>query len=264
MDINLYPDDVVVHKTREHTVGVVERTHYDLDSHTPHPGREETEKIDHDRQISGTAFKKFLKDGAPPKGTVLVRWQNNNQLALMPVSKLKLIDRSLLVGDCVKPTVKSALSGVVLNTFTTCSLQPMCDIEYQHSKTLKGLLSHDDFECPSNNSPFCIPPDVKPALIHDVPASELNITEALEPDDLVIYKDWLGRVDVLNIRIQIRLLDNCVVEISDEDAENPRDANAGQFYIGDIAKTKKGFVRTGKWYAVPSLHPVFFPDANST
>ncbi|KAF2207278.1 hypothetical protein CERZMDRAFT_13977, partial [Cercospora zeae-maydis SCOH1-5] len=237
-------DDIVASKADEKSLAVVERTHSDIETHTPFPGKDEDEPINRDNDISQSTFRRFMNVGAPPKDTVLVRWQNRPNLELLPVTKLKLIDRSLLIGDIVKRSVQDAQSGVVLGTFTKCTLQPICDVTYQSSKQLKGLLPHENFD--PTFAQFCVYPNGRPDLITDVPASELLEAEAVTEDCLVIYKDWIGKVVGITNNIHLRLLDNCVVEVGDEAGEHP-DGHYGSFCVGDIAKTKKGQLRNGKW-----------------
>ena len=240
----LHPDDIVASKADEKSLAVVERTHGDIDTHTPYPGKDEDEPIHRDKDISQATFKRFMSIGAPPKDTVLVRWQNEPSLELLPVSKVKLVDRSLLIGDIVKRNVQDAQSGVILNTFTKCTLQPMCDVTYQNSKTLKGILPQGNYD--PSSSQFCVYPSGKPQPIYDVPASELIEAETISEESLVIYKDWVGKVEAITNNIRVRLSDNCVVEIGDEAGEHP-DGAIGSFCVGDIAKTKKGQLRTGTW-----------------
>ncbi|KAM3425732.1 hypothetical protein BST61_g7665 [Cercospora zeina] len=244
MTLILHPDDIVASKADEKSLAVVERTHSDIETHTPFPSRYEDEDIVRDNDISQSTFRRFMSVGAPPKDTVLVRWQNRPSLELLPVTKLKLIDRSLLIGDIVKRSVQDAQSGVVLGTFTKCTLQPICDVTYQNSKQLKGLLPHENFE--PSTSQFCVYPNGRPSPITDVPASELVEAEAVTEDCLVIYKDWIGKVVAITNNIHLRLIDNCVVEVGDEAGEHP-DGHYGSFCVGDIAKTKKGQLRGGNW-----------------
>lgn len=245
MNHPLHCDDVVVRKAEHTQQGVVDRTHGDIDSHQPYPGRTESDVLDHDRSISRADFQQFMKDGAPPKDTVLVRWQSHATLELMPISKLKLIDRSLLIGDIVKRNVSDAMSGVVLNTFTKCTLQPMCDVTFQNRWTIKGLLPPGEWE-PGHDSQFCVMPEGRPPSLENVPARELTYAESPSEDDLVIYQDWVGRVEATTSLIRLQLADKCVVEVSEEVGES-LDGSAGKFSIGDIMKTKKPSLRLGSW-----------------
>lgn len=244
MEQLLHQDDIVAKKSDEKALAVVERTHYDIDTHMPLPRRTEEEPIKCGSGVSQSAFRRFLVDGVPPKDTVLIRYQDVPELELLPVSKVKLVDRSLMIGDIVKRSVQDSQSGVVLNTSTTCTLQPMCDITYQNSRTLKGLLERSSGD--PTTSQFFIYPTGRPEPLVDIPASELQYAEVLTEDDLVIYKDWIGRVEAITNNIQVKLMDNCVVEINDELGEHT-DGMAGSFCMGDVVKTKKGILRTGKW-----------------
>lgn len=239
----LHPDDIVASKADAKCLAVVERTHGDVDSHTPYPAKDEDELIRRDKDISLASFRRFMKNGVPPPGTILVRWQSDPALELLCASKVQLVDRSLLIGDIVKRNVQDSQSGVVLNTFTKCTLQPMCDVTYLNSKILKGILPPGKYD-PSTQ--FCVYPNGQTQPIYDVPASELIEAEAITEESLVVYKDWIGRVEALTNNIRVRLWDNCVVEISDDAGEHP-DGTIGSFCVGDIAKTKKGHLRTGTW-----------------
>ena len=240
----LQTDDVVALATDDSMLGVVERTHGDVDSHEPYPGRDEPDKIRHDRSISKTLFIQFMRDGVPPKDTVFVRWEHTTHPSLIPTSKLVLLDRSLVMGDVVKKRPQDAMSGIVLNTFTKCTLQPVSDLSLiQNSRSvlsLKGILP------PSDNLDHNIQQSKSPPLV-DVPASELRYAEPITEDELVIYKEWIGRVDSTTSALTLKLSDNCVVEIRDDQAEHVDGAFDEAFCVGDIASTKKGVLRNGKW-----------------
>ncbi|KAK5130093.1 hypothetical protein LTR08_002481 [Meristemomyces frigidus] len=237
----LHPDDVVLKRANEAQIGIIERTHADVSTHDPNPESLEAEPIKHDRSIAQPLFRKFKRDGVPPKGTVLVRWQGQEAAHLVEESKLKLLDRSLLIGDVVKRKASDAESGVVVNTLTKCTLQPMCDIKYRDNHILKGLLP------PAPPSPGIRKTATgTPAVIPDVPASELVCIETPTEEDLLIYKDWIGRVEGVTSKIALLLTDGCVAEINDELAEHA-DGGADAFVLGDIAMTKKGHLRTGRW-----------------
>ncbi|KAF2169305.1 hypothetical protein M409DRAFT_52563 [Zasmidium cellare ATCC 36951] len=239
----LYPDDIVARKSDLMQLAVVERTVEDIDSHTPYPGQGQ-EPIIRDRSISQSAFGRFLRDGIPPKDTVLIRLRDDTSMELLPTSKVKLIDRSLLIGDIVKRSSSDAVSGVILQTSTKCSLQPMCDVTFQGTQTFKGILPPGKYN--PTTSQFCVYPNGKPDIVTEIPSSELRVTDSPTEEDLVVYKDWIGRVEAITNNIQIRLSDNCVVEIPDESGEHV-DGALGTFAIGDIAKTKKGNLRRGHW-----------------
>jgi len=241
MDRPLHPDDIVAKGSNESQLGVVERTHGDVDTHDPYPERNEVDPIKHDREINQTTFRKFKRDGVPPKGTVLVRWEDQQNAQLIPESKLKLLDRSLLIGDVVKKNVQDAMSGVIVNTMTSCTLQPMGDIKYKDNYVLKGLLPPTPPEPGIRQTATGRPPPIV-----DVPASELTHASKPSAEELVLYKDWIGRVLAVTESITLMLADGYVVEIADELATHA-DGAVDTFATGDIAMTKKGHLRTGKW-----------------
>ena len=67
MDKPLYPDDIVSRNGKDDQLGVVERTHADVDTHEPSPQRVEEDRIKSSPGILKAAFRRFLKDGIPPK-----------------------------------------------------------------------------------------------------------------------------------------------------------------------------------------------------
>lgn len=240
MDRSLHTDDVVAKKGNENQLGIIERTHADVDTHEPFPEREEGERIKHDRDISQAAYRKFSKDGVPPKGTVLVRWEHDSAAQLTPEAKLQIVDRELLIGDVVRKDVRDAMSGVVINTSTRCTLQPICDVKYTDNHVIKGLLG------PYPDTGIRYTATGRPPLIVDVPASELMYAETPDDQSLVIYKDWLGAVKGVMSNIALLLADGCVVEINDDLAQHA-DGEVDAYVVGDIALTKKGHLRTGRW-----------------
>ncbi|TKA34298.1 hypothetical protein B0A50_00278 [Salinomyces thailandicus] len=241
MDHTLHVDDIVS-RTSNKTVslGVVERTHGDVDTHEPRPNRIEPEPIKHDSQISQAAFRQFKRDGIPPKGTVLVRWEAMQNASLILESTVELLDRSLLIGDVVKRNVRDAMSGVIINTLTKCALQPVYDVRYKENHVIKGLLPP-----PPTEGGFQ-PPANLPAPVLDVPSTELTFSSTISEEDLVIYKDWIGRVLTVTERIALLLADGCVVEI-DGDLAQQADGAVDAYEIADVVMTKKGHLRTGKW-----------------
>lgn len=212
-----------------------------MDTHEPHPQRQEPDPITKDKDVSQAAFKKFLKDGVPPKGTVMVRWSHTTSAQLIQISKLTLLDRSLLIGDVVKRNPNDAMSGVVINTFTKCTLQPMCDLALTNHRELKGLLPPGRADVDIREKR-----DGRPTQLKDIPACELKYVEAPSEEDLVIFGDWIGRVVAVRTALTLKLTDGCVVEIPDEQAEHV-DGTLDAFYVGDVAQTKKGRLRTGRW-----------------
>ena len=237
MDPSLYVDDVVARKSDEFILGVVERTHEDVDSHDLYPGS--YERVKRDKDTLKSLFKTFMKDGVPPKRTVLVRWQHSQKAELVLASKLNALDRSLLIGDVVRKNFQNAMTGIVINTFTKCTIRPIQDVSVEHggeTVKFKGLLLSD-------------PPDTEnqATWIHEVPASELKYGESPSEGEVVTYGDWIGQVERVNGYMSLRLSDNSVVEVKDFLPEH-LDESAENFCVGDIVITKKPTLRTqGRW-----------------
>jgi ubiquitin-conjugating enzyme E2 O len=238
----LCTEDLVYRKGGSpHSVGNIERTHTDVDTHSPRPWQHEAEPILENDSVSPAALRKFKSDGVPPKGTVYVRWVFVERTELIAESQLELLHRSLFIGDIVNRRAEDSLSGVVLNVHTKCSLQPMGKAVVNSNNG--SLLSLLPFE---HTGDALVRVEDRPPPLEDIPVSELMYEEAFSEDDLVTYKGWLGRVMTMTTALTVRLTDNCVVEVSDEVCEllsdHPDVARAG-----DIVKTTKGKLRTGVW-----------------
>lgn len=242
-------EDLVAMKSDPAILGTVERTHADVDTHEPYPGRIESKlgaAIICDKDISKATFKRFKKDGIPPPNTVFVQWPDRFGRTLVLESKLDIVDRSLMIGDVVKRNAQDAMSGIVVNTLTKCTLQPISDVELIQDGgaivPLKGLPSSGKVDERHGVAVL-----KKAQLIHDVPASE--ITSATSPDegDIVVYKDWLGEVGEVDTTLTIRFSDNSVVEIKDNLADHISPSDDPR-HVGDIVHTKKSVLRTlGRW-----------------
>ncbi|KAI6909931.1 hypothetical protein KC334_g3736 [Hortaea werneckii] len=241
-----YTDDIVAKINNGNQLGVVERTYNDITTHESHPERTQPAPIKRDPDIPFEQWNQFRKDGIPPRGTVFVRWETVQNTSLIRESKLQLLDRSLLIGDIVRRSEQDAASGIIINTFTKCRLQGVHDVRYRDHHVIKALVP------PGNLEPgFEVPPALKPPVLLDIPAEELMAASrtadgASAEEDLVIYKDWIGRVLAVTEKIALLLPDGCVVEIDDERASQA-DGQLDVFEVGDVAMTKKGNLRTGKW-----------------
>ena len=236
----LVSGDVVALLISLQELGVVQRTHEEVHTHTPWPSDFDIRLLTPHPTIDRNAFQSFTITGVPPKGFVLVEWMHTKRPDLIPQPILKHFDRTLLIGDIVKRKAQDAMSGVVVNTFITCTLQPMGDIVYRqiYDKPLKGLMS-------MLRSIEDLRPANLPGLLV-VPGTELQNVEYPMEEDIVVYKDHVGQVSEMKFVLTIKLNDNCVVEI-DDDFANHVDGTADVFYVGDIASTKKGHLRTGRW-----------------
>ncbi|KAF2846196.1 hypothetical protein T440DRAFT_458828 [Plenodomus tracheiphilus IPT5] len=219
-------EDTVGLKSDTSTVGVIDRCFGDVDTHQPRPQRDYGEDIQRDPDISADAFADFMKTGIPPRGTVLVAWQTELKTELITEAKLQLLDRALYVGDVVKRNAEDHMSGTVIGTSAVCTLFPA-------SKFNGAEISQ------AAATELCI---------GQVPVEELiNVHEFVE-GALVVYGDWVGRVENVYDEMAVKLPNNSVVVVEDPaELEREDDAAADRISVGDRVKTKKGNLRRGIW-----------------
>ncbi|KAF2249809.1 hypothetical protein BU26DRAFT_518343 [Trematosphaeria pertusa] len=224
-DVVFCVEDTVGLKDDRFSVGVVDRSFGDVDSHAPRPQRDYGEDIEKHHDIALGDFEKFMRTGIPPRGAVLVSWQTQLKTELIPESKLELLDRALYVGDVVKRNAKDPMSGTVIGTKAVCTLFPATMFNGGH-------LTHamtDDLS------------------IRGVPADELiNVHEYVE-GALVVYEDWIGRIEEVYEEVAIKLSNNSVVVVENPDDLEHDDAMTDRLSVGDTVKTKKGNLRRGRW-----------------
>jgi ubiquitin-conjugating enzyme E2 O len=236
-DVVFCVEDTVGLKDDKYSVGIIERSFGDVDSHEPRPQRDYPDDIERHADIPHEDFWKFMKDGIPPRGTVLVSWQTQYKTELIPEAKLQLLDRALYVGDVVKRKADDHISGTVIGTEAVCTLFPATLFNGGH-----------------------ITQETTDALsIRAVPADELiNVHEYVE-GALVVYGDWVGRVENVYDEVAIRLANNSVVVVEDPSELEQDDTTLERLSVGDTVKTKKGNLRRGRWRFGaydPSVAPV--------
>ncbi|CBY01404.1 hypothetical protein IAQ61_003229 [Plenodomus lingam] len=219
-------EDTVGLKSDTSVVGVIDRCFGDVDTHLPRPQHEYHEEIQRDPDISAGAFAEFLNTGIPPRGTVLVAWQTELKTELIIETKLELLDRALYVGDVVKRNVKDHMSGTVIGTTAVCTLFPA-------TRFTGGEITQ------AAATELCI---------GQVPVEELlNVHEFVE-GTLVVYNDWVGRVENVYDEMAVKLSNNSVVVVEDPtELEREGQASADRISVGDKVKTKKGNLRRGNW-----------------
>lgn len=211
----------------KHSIGVVDRSFTDVDTHEPRPQRDYGEDIERHPDIALPDFHNFMRTGIPPRGSVLVSWQTQLKTELIPEARLQLLDRALYVGDVVKRSADDHMSGTVVGTRAVCTLFPATMFQAGHTTQATA----DDLS------------------IRSVPASELlNVHEYVE-GAIVVYGDWVGRIENVYDEVAIRLSNNSVVVVEDP-AELEHDeitVAVERLNVGDTVKTKKGNLRRGLW-----------------
>ncbi|QDS71097.1 hypothetical protein FKW77_009154 [Venturia effusa] len=217
-------------------LGVVDRTTSDVDTHDPHPERE-YDKLECHKDISDQEFEKFKKTGIPPQDTVVVQWCTKPTAELIPTKLLSLHDRSLLVGDIVKRHTQDSMSGTVVQTDVKCTLLsqtfneniPNADTDAVEAFATARLSKNDTY-------------------LTGVPAEELRPAQDYTEGDLVIYQEWIGRIEMVPYIVALRLSNGSVVEVENADElESFPQRGQDVFEIGDLVKTKKGNLRRGRW-----------------
>lgn len=251
--ITLHVDDVCTSKSSDQmAVGYVDRTHAEVESHTPYP-MNSYGKVHRHPEVPRQLFKEFLREGVPPKDFVLMQWQTESKAELVPCSDLVLLDRSFMSGDIVRQGDKT---GTVISTRTKCTLLSMCDVkELKGGKTMKAAwLPLPDEEEPS------VELVSDGTLLYDIPASELKLVQTFNEGDIIMYKNWVGRIKDCFDEVTIRLTDNGVVIIVDEGKLDPMSGDPDErFCVGSLVRTKKGVIRTGRWvYGAYSPNTVSF------
>jgi ubiquitin-conjugating enzyme E2 O len=234
-------DDVCTsNSSNQLAVGYVDRTHAEIESHTPYPINTYG-KVHRHKAVPRQLYKEFLRDGVPPQGFVLMQWQTESKAELVPCSDLLLLDRSFMSGDLVR---KGNRSGTIVSTRTECTLLSMCDVrETKSRKTMKCAW-------------LPLPAEEEPSLelvndgglLYNIPASELKLVQTFNEGDIIIYKNWIGRIKDCFDEVTVRLTDNGVVSIADEGKLEPMSGDPEErFAVGSLISTKKGVLRTGRW-----------------
>ncbi|RMZ73865.1 ubiquitin conjugating enzyme [Pyrenophora seminiperda CCB06] len=218
-------EDTVGYSDDRYSVGIIERCFGDVDSHEPRPQRDYPDEIQCHADIPAAQFATFMRDGIPPRGTVLVAWQSQYKTELIPETKLQLLDRALYVGDVVKRRAEDHISGTVIGTRATTTLFPA------------SLFNGGQIAQPTTDE----------FSVRDIPAEELiNVHEFVE-GALVIYDNWVGRVENVYDEVAIKLANNSVVVVEDPTELEQDDTTLERPSVGDTCRTKKGNLRRGRW-----------------
>ncbi|PVI02441.1 hypothetical protein DM02DRAFT_612991 [Periconia macrospinosa] len=218
-------EDTVGLKDDKFSVGVIDRSFGDVDTHSPRPQRDYGEDIERHPDISQDDFDRFMRQGIPPRGTALVSWQSQLKTELIPEARLELLDRALYVGDVVKRNSTDPMSGTVIATKALCSIFPSVQF---HSGNITQAMTED-------------------LSIRKVPAEELiNVAEYNE-GGIVVFNHWVGRIEQVYDEIAVRLSNNSVVVVEDPDDLETEDVMLERLSVGDRVKTKKGNLRRGLW-----------------
>ncbi|KAI9703074.1 MAG: hypothetical protein M1820_005946 [Bogoriella megaspora] len=232
-----WAEDICALKSNPTCFGIVERSHSDVDTHDPSPLREFPSGIEKHAGVKKRDFEEFLISGIPPKNHILVTWQQDYRTELIRTGLVELVDRDLEPGDVVKRDPHSLLSGIVINTSSKVDLCPLGLLPW-------GFLSGGSVNHPpvhGNRIAFA-------QKVRDVPLVELTSTHEYLDGDIVIYKDWVGRIIEVFNEVALRLSNGSVVVPEDTEELLQIQGGAGlPLGVGDIASFKKGNLRRGRW-----------------
>ncbi|KAF2805031.1 uncharacterized protein BDZ99DRAFT_396801 [Mytilinidion resinicola] len=229
-------DDTIGAKDDKYRIGVVDRTFGDVDSHEPAPQRDYPEPILKHDDVSEAQFHAFMRTGVPPRRTCLVSWQTEYVTELIPESELELLDRAFFIGDVVKRDALSPMTGTVIGTRAECTILPTAAIQEVELNQI-------------SQQNMCV---------RTVPAEELQYVHEYQEGALVLYDDWVGRIEELHDEVAIRLDNGYVVVVERANELEADDQTVERVHVGDKVKTKKGNLRRGRWkYGSwnPNLNP---------
>ncbi|KAK0660755.1 putative ubiquitin-conjugating enzyme E2 23 [Lasiodiplodia hormozganensis] len=227
-------EDTVHLKAKQWLIGVVDRTNHDVDTHEPDPQRDYNLQIVKHRAVPSGKFEAFMRNGIPPRGTVLVSWQTDFTTELVPESELELVDRNFFVGDVVKRDANSPMSGTVIGTKLAVTIAPIRmwpEVDVIRAHSYEKLIGDDTTHAPRSM----------------IPAEELETIRQYPEGALIIYDNWVGRIDDAYDEIALRLSNGTVVVPENSDELTPVDPRLERHEVGDYVKTKKGNLRRGRW-----------------
>ncbi|KAF2399547.1 hypothetical protein EJ06DRAFT_557347 [Trichodelitschia bisporula] len=237
-----YPDDLVIRKDFPSALGVVDRTTGDVNTQTPNPQLEYDHAITRHKDIPQPKFSRFLKDGIPPQSTVLVEWVNSpGSSELIPCKHLLLIHREIMFGDRVKKSPEDTMTGTVVNTAVKCSLARKTWIDPEGTVQFFSVPGFLTLSAPG-------PLQIGHEIALDVPSEELISMHHWHEGSLVLFQDFLGRIEQVVDQITVRLQNGTVV-VPDRPSEivTPQNTPLGRFEIGSHIQVHKTNLRRGKW-----------------
>ncbi|KAL9097853.1 MAG: hypothetical protein Q9165_000179 [Trypethelium subeluteriae] len=247
-----WTEDLCVLKKDPSRIGVVERTHGDVETHDPRPERDFPGGIDRDKSVKRSVYNDFLTTGVPPPGHCLVVWNIAGQVELIREDRLKLLDRSLLLGDIVKKEPHDPMSGTVISTSTTVDIACLGRVadDFMAGRLTpcardgapRGPLDTPSLRFPSQRRSY-----LENKVMRNMPLEELTSIHDYLEGDIIIHENWVGRVEEAIDEVAIRLSNGSVVVPENSDELEKSDLMVDRFNIGDLARTKKGNLRRGWW-----------------
>ncbi|OGM41768.1 ubiquitin conjugating enzyme [Aspergillus bombycis] len=205
-DVKFEVDDACCLKSNPTLVGHVCRTDHDADN--DEPLNLSTCLILSYTPVPQKDLEEFLETGVPPKGYVFVSFTEPSQgNSLIHQSDLELVDRTLDLGDTVKRHPDDTISGTVISTSATCSLEPIAYRTLDPKTGEYGPLNFTETAIKREGSLAIENDATKPPLLHEIPVVELKKYEEFSEGDYIVYRQKLGIIHGID-RDAILLLPN--------------------------------------------------------
>ncbi|KAI9737522.1 MAG: hypothetical protein M1834_009677 [Cirrosporium novae-zelandiae] len=205
----------------------------------------------------------FVVSGIPARGFVFVTFADPRYgSSVVPETELTLVDRSLCFGDVVKRNPNNEMSGTVIQSTMTCTLQPVFpgspfarphlpEIESEHSRPASpaspgmrtsmssGMRTPGSSNTSAPGSPgvrrgdaqddmIASPLNPKSTMLNMVSSEELRLTTDLDMGSYILYQNWLGFVVDVFEEVTVRLSNGSVVCVADPmELEIPMEPHEG-------------------------------------
>ena len=209
-------DDTCVLRDKPNLIGTVLRSYHTLSSHEP---VEDCLIIAH-TQVPDWAIQRFISSGAPPKGFVFVRWiRDECGHSLVAEDDVRILNRSHNIGDHVKRYGTEAMVGTVTNVSESYVLEPICRQMSEPSKPVHTIfdMAAEAGDPQDGGSTVELTRNVtihSPLqLLSDIPDEELKRADDYDDGDYVLYQDWVGIIQDLEVEVCLLLGNNSVVMV---------------------------------------------------
>ena len=206
-----YDEDLVALEGDPTIIGSVVQTWSSLD---PADEEAQTDVYFH-KHLPRAVKRKWIKEAALEPGYVIIEFQNEGDgYCLVEESSLRLIDRSLAVGDVVKRKPSDHQSGMVISTSMQCRIRPCCSRElYRDLNEIRNAqkLFRDTFMTTALPCTRC---DIHESDL-SVSASDLKHWNTYREDDFLLYKDCVGQIVGDVPEVTLRLEDGSLVTVED-------------------------------------------------
>ena len=198
-------------------IGCIEAVSYDTQ---PYAGLHESFIVLHS-DVSIEARTDFLTTGVPPLGHHFVSWRipRHQGSSLVCEEDLVLLDKDHKIGDYVQLQQQNDTKiGVISDVEDLYTLEPVC-IPVSGPGPSRSIFL-EDCTAQSRLCEECIDVDTMAPyvksphdLLHDVPVNEIFASDDYRMGDYIVYKDWLGSVEDVQVDVVVLLEDESVVVV---------------------------------------------------